>query len=244
MNVVILGGTREARQLAAALHGTGYAVTTTLATRPPVSELPAGDVRIGGFGGVDGFIGWLRDRRIDAVVDATHHFAERMTATAVAATTTLGLPLILLSRDGWTEGHGDRWIRVPDPAAGAAALPGLGRRIFLTSGRRGLDAFAVLDDLWFLMRSADPLVGPLPKNRLEIVRRGPFTADAERALMREHRIDVLVSRDSGGEMTAAKLVAARELGLPVVLVERPKLPDAPLARTVGEATRWLAEQAR
>lgn len=243
MNVVILGGTREARQLAADLDGTGYSVTTTLATRPPVSELPAGDVRIGGFGGVEGFIGWLRDRRIGAVVDATHSFAERMTANAVAATSALGLPLLLLRRDGWAEGPGDRWIRVPDPAAAAAALPGLGQRIFLTSGRRGLDAFAVLHDLWFLMRSADPLVGPLPEHRHVIVSRGPFTADAERALMREHRIDVLVSRDSGGEMTAAKLVAARELGLPVVLVERPRLPAGPLARTPGEVARWLGEQA-
>ncbi|MFC4947556.1 cobalt-precorrin-6A reductase [Pseudonocardia sp. GCM10023141] len=240
MNVVILGGTREARQLAEALESSGYTVISTLATRPPMAELPAGDARIGGFGGVDGFTGWLRDGRIDAVVDATHPFAERMTANAVAATTALGLPLLLLYRDGWVESQGDRWTRVPDPAAAAAVLPELGRRVFLTSGRRGLDAFAVLDDLWFLMRSAAPLVGPLPQNRLVMVRSGPFTADAERALMREHRIDVLVSRDSGGEITAAKLVAARELGLPVVLVERPPLPPGERVRTVGEARRWLA----
>jgi precorrin-6A/cobalt-precorrin-6A reductase len=151
------------------------------------------------------------------------------------------VPLLVLRRRGWTAGPGDRWHRVPDAASAAALLPTLGQRVFLSTGRGDLAAFAALDGLWFLLRSVDPPQPPLPA-RCEVVRgRGPFTADAERELLREHRIDVLVTRDSGGEMTAAKLVAARELGVPVVLLDRPPAPDVPAVGTVEEAVRWLEE---
>lgn len=239
-NVLVLGGTAEARRLAAALHGDpAFAVTSSLAGRVAVPALPCGDVRIGGFGGVDGLAGWLRRHGVDAVVDATHPFAARMTANAVAATTAARVPLLVLRRPGWAAGPGDRWHRVPDAAAAAALLPDLGVRVFLATGRGDLAAFAGLD-AWFLLRAVDPPPPPLPARHRLVLARGPFTADAERALLREHRVDVLVARDSGGELTAAKLVAARELGLPVVLMDRPPAPAAPVVGSVGEALAWLA----
>jgi len=239
-HVLILGGTGEARRLAAALQGRpGWRVTTSLAGRVAVPALPPGDVRIGGFGGVDGLAGWLRSHGVDVVVDATHPFSTRISAHAVAATAAAGLPLLVLRRPGWTAGPGDRWHRVPDTAGAAALLPSLGERAFLATGRGPLAAFAGLDALWFLIRAVEPPAPPLPpRHRVELAR-GPFTADAERALLREHRIDVVVTRDSGGDMTAAKLVGARELGLPVVLLDRPPAPAAPTVATVDEAIRWL-----
>ena len=239
-NVLVLGGTAEARRLAAALHrDPAYAVTSSLAGRVAVPTLPRGDVRVGGFGGADGLAAWLRGHRTDAVVDATHPFAAQMTANAVAATAATGVPLLVLRRPGWTAGPGDRWHRVLDAAAAAAMLPRLGTRVFLATGSGDLPAFAGLD-AWFLLRAVDPPPPPLPARHHLVLARGPFTADAERALLREHRVDVLVARDSGGELTAAKLVAARELGLPVVLLARPPAPDAPAVASVEEAVAWLS----
>ncbi len=244
MNVLLLGGTAEARRLAAAA-GTrpGITLTSSLAGAVAVPLLPEGDVRIGGFGGVAGLTGWLRDHGTDAVVDATHPFATRMTAAAVAATAALRLPFLVLRRPGWTPGPGDRWHRVPDMAAAATLLPHLGERVFLAIGSGGVAAFADAPG-WFLLRAVDPPAPPLPARHRLVRDRGPFTADAERALLREHRIEVLVCRDSGGDLTAAKLVAARELGLPVVMVDRPPAPDAPTVETVEEAVAWLASIAR
>jgi precorrin-6A/cobalt-precorrin-6A reductase len=239
VNVLLLGGTAEARRLAAVLgRRAGIAVTSSLAGAVAVPLLPEGDVRIGGFGGVDGLTAWLRDHHVDVVVDATHPFSTVMTAHAIDATAALGLPLLVLRRPGWSAGPGDHWHWVPDTTAAAAVLPSLGERVFLAIGSGGLAAFADLPG-WFLLRSVDPPPPPLPAHHHLVLDRGPFTADAERALLREHRIDVLVCRDSGGDLTAAKLVAARELGLPVVLLDRPPAPDAPTVETVDDAVEWL-----
>lgn len=240
LRVLVLGGTGEARRLAAALHDRpGFAVTSSLAGRVAAPVLPPGEVRVGGFGGVDGLVSWLRVQRTDVVVDATHPFAARMTAHAVAATAALGLPLLVLRRAGWTSTPGDRWHRVPDSAAAAALLPALGERVFLATGRGDLTAFAGLDG-WFLLRAVDPPAPPLPRRRHVVLDRGPFTPAGERALLREHRIDVVVTRDSGGPRTAAKLVAARELGLPVVMTDRPPAPAGLTVSNVAAAVRWLA----
>ncbi|HYH30072.1 MAG TPA: cobalt-precorrin-6A reductase [Pseudonocardia sp.] len=242
--MLVLGGTAEARRLAAALHrDPAVAVTSSLAGRVAVPRLPCGDVRIGGFGGADGLLAWLRAHPTDAVVDATHPFATRMTAHAVAATAAAGVPLLVLRRPGWTAGPGDHWHRVRDAAAATALVPQLGERVFLATGSGDLSAFAGLAQ-WCLLRAVDPPSPPLPAHHHLVLARGPFTADAERALLREHRIDVLVARDSGGDLTAAKLVAARELGLPVVLLDRPPAPDAATAATVEEAVAWLAAGGR
>lgn len=242
-NVLVLGGTAEARRLAAVLHGNpSLAVTSSLAGRVAVPALPCGEVRIGGFGGTEGLLAWLRGHRTDAVVDATHPFAARMTANAVEATAAAGVPLLVLRRPGWTAGPGDRWHRVPDAAAAAALLSRsaaeLGERVFLATGRGDLPEFAALDR-WFLLRAVDPPPPPLPARHHLVLARGPFTADGERALLREHRVDVLVTRDSGGELTAAKLVAARELGVPAVLLARPPAPEAPAVTSVDAAAAWL-----
>jgi precorrin-6A/cobalt-precorrin-6A reductase len=238
--VLILGGTAEARALAAELVARpGHAVTSSLAGRLAEPTRPAGETRIGGFGGVDGMVGWLRGHGTDVVVDATHPFATRISAHAAAASRELDLPLLALRRPGWTEGPGDRWHRVPDAAAAAALLPALGERVFLATGRGDLPAFAPLD-LWFLLRSVDPPPPPLPARCSVLLDRGPFAVDAERALLARHRIDVVVARDSGGSATAAKLTAARDLGRPVVLLDRPPPPPGvPVVPTVADALAWF-----
>ncbi|MGW2640646.1 cobalt-precorrin-6A reductase [Streptomyces sp. NPDC001348] len=225
-HVLILGGTTEARRLAAELTARGgLRVTTSLAGRVTRPGTPEGEVRTGGFGGADGLSDWLREHHVDAVVDATHPFAARITANAARAATSASVPLLVLRRPGWRPVEGDRWHPVPSLGAAAEALPALGRRVFLTTGRLGLKAFAHLDDLHFVARSVEPPEPPVPPGLEVLLARGPFTVADELRLLRGHRIDVLVTKDSGGEATAAKLTAARQLGLPVVVVRRPPLPE-------------------
>ncbi|MFE0028516.1 cobalt-precorrin-6A reductase [Amycolatopsis sp. NPDC059021] len=237
--MLILGGTAEARELAAGLTARGVRVVSSLAGRVARPRLPEGEVRVGGFGGVDGLVQWLRDNDVSAVVDATHPFAERIGANAAEATRRTGVPLLRLARPGWRQQPGDVWHWADDLADAAARLPALGRRVFLTSGRQGLAAFAGLDGLWFLIRCVDPPEPPLPRDHEVLLDRGPYTVDSERSLLREHRIDVLVTKDSGGTHTDAKLRAARELGLPVVVVRRPPRPEAETVGTVREAVEWV-----
>lgn len=225
-HVLILGGTTEARELAAALTThPGVRVTTSLAGRVSRPGTVEGDVRVGGFGGAEGLADWLRAERVDTVVDATHPFAESITANAARAATATGVPAVVLRRPGWRPGPEDRWHEVASLDEAAALLPSLARRVFLTTGRLGLAAFAHLTDLHFVVRSVDPPEPPMPPHTEVLLARGPFTTADEYALLREHRIDVLVTKDSGGEATSAKLTAARELALPVVVVRRPPLPD-------------------
>jgi precorrin-6A/cobalt-precorrin-6A reductase len=221
--VLILGGTGEARELAGRLAQAGeLLVVSSLAGRVADPALPAGEVRVGGFGGVAGLTGWLRDRQVAAVVDATHPFAQKISADAVA-------------------GPGDAWHEVGSLPAAAQALPALGRRAFLTTGRQGLAAFAGLDRMWFLIRCVDPPAGPMPPARQVILARGPYDAAAEQELMRAHQIDVLVTKNSGGPLTSGKLAAARALGVPVVMVRRPALPDVPRCSSAAAAACWVAQ---
>ncbi|MEV4014255.1 cobalt-precorrin-6A reductase [Nonomuraea angiospora] len=256
--VLILGGTAEARALAAELSGRGVHVVSSLAGRVSNPRLPVGEVREGGFGGPDGLAAWLAAERIDALVDATHPFAARMTASAAEASARTGVPLLVLRRPGWREGPGDTWQRVPSLHAAAARLsetatrlsgtrlseaaarPGGGPlRVFLTTGRRSLPVFTGRAGVWLLARSVDPPEPPLPDNVHVLLDRGPYTVEGERALIREHRLDVLVTKDSGGPMTTAKLVAARELGLPVIMVDRPPPPSGVrLVETAAAAAAW------
>ncbi|MEV7353718.1 cobalt-precorrin-6A reductase [Kitasatospora sp. NPDC091276] len=240
-HVLILGGTTEGRALAAALaEPPSLRVTSSLAGRVAQPRLPAGEVRIGGFGGPEGLADWLRGERVDAVVDATHPFAAGMSRNAALAAAATGVPLLVLRRPGFTPVAGDRWLPVPSLAAAAELLPGLGRRVFLTTGRQGIATFAHLDGVHFLARSVDPPEPPLPPSFEVLLDRGPFTLDDERMLLREHRIDVVVTKDSGGAATAPKLTAARELHLPVIIVRRPPVPDGvPVAPDVPGAVRWL-----
>jgi precorrin-6A/cobalt-precorrin-6A reductase len=242
VRVLILGGTREARDLAAALVGRpGFAVTTSLAGRVRDPALPAGEVVIGGFGGVDGLRAFLRDRTIDVVVDATHPFAVTMSEHAVAACapgpTAAGRttptppptppppPLLRLARPGWTERPGDHWLRVADLAAAAAAVLDLcppGRTVLVTTGRRDLAPFAADPDRHYVIRAVEPPAVALPPRHTMLLDRGPYTVEGETRLLRAHDVRVLVTKDSGGLLTVAKLDAARALRLPVVMVDRPR----------------------
>ncbi|GGL66540.1 precorrin-6A reductase [Streptomyces fumigatiscleroticus] len=224
-HVLILGGTAEARRLAAELTARpGVRVTTSLAGRVSRPGSLPGEVRIGGFGGAAGLADWLRGQRVSALVDATHPFAASITANAARAAAATGVPAVVLRRPGWRPGPGDRWHAVASLDEAADVLPGLGRRVFLTTGRLGLAAFAHLTHLHFVVRSVEPPEPPMPPDTHVLLARGPFTPADEAALLREHRVDVLVTKDSGGDATSAKLTAARQLGLPVVIVRRPPLP--------------------
>ncbi|ALV32087.1 cobalt-precorrin-6A reductase [Streptomyces sp. CdTB01] len=225
-HVLILGGTAEARELAAALVARpGLRVTTSLAGRVSRPGALAGDVRVGGFGGAEGLADWLREQRVDALVDATHPFAGAITANAARAAAATGVRAVVLRRPGWRPGPEDRWHTVSSLSAAADLLPCFGPRVFLTTGRMGLSHFAHLADRHFVVRSVDPPEPPMPPHTEVLLARGPFTVTDELTLLRAYLIDVLVTKDSGSQATAAKLTAARRLRLPVVMVARPPLPD-------------------
>ena len=226
--ILILGGTGEARELAARVPA-----ISSLAGRVSDPRLPVGEVRVGGFGGVDGLAQWLRDNDIHAVVDATHPFARQISANAFEACGRLGVPFLILRRPGFTPREGWRWV---DSVAEAARhLPG--SRVFLTTGRQDLAEFAACPQ-WFLARMVEPPEPPMPHRIEVLLSRGPFTVVGELELMRSREIDVLVTKDSGGSMTSAKLEAAAQLGVPVVIVRRPPLPPAEVVHTVEDVLRW------
>lgn len=238
--VLVLGGTAEAFALAVRLHADPNVVAiSSLAGRLARPRLPPGEVRIGGFGGADGLAAYLREERIDATIDATHPFAATISRNAVRACARADIPLLVLERPRWEEVAGDRWERVPDMASAVHAARALGPRIFLTIGRTELAAFAGVDDRWFLVRAIEPPAGPLPPQHELLLARGPFTVAAEIATMRAHAIDAIVAKDSGGAATAAKLVAARALGLPVVIVDRPFRSGAASVNDLDAALAWL-----
>ncbi|HEV8424172.1 MAG TPA: cobalt-precorrin-6A reductase [Actinomycetes bacterium] len=240
MKLLLLGGTAEARDLAARLAGLpDLSLVSSLAGRVRDPRLPPGEVRVGGFGGVPGLVDWLREQQVDLVVDATHPYATTMQANAVAACSRLDLPRLRLARPGWRARDGDRWHRVGSLAETAAALPSLGTRVFLTTGRQGLAAFADLDDLWFLIRCVDQPSVLMPAHHEVLLARGPYRREQERALMSRFGVEVLVTKDSGGSLTAGKLEAARDLGLPVVVVRRPPAPPGPSVATVDSAADWV-----
>ncbi|MEV8288657.1 cobalt-precorrin-6A reductase [Streptomyces niveus] len=252
--VLILGGTTEARRLADALAGEAphAHVTTSLAGRVANPTAPfAGDVRVGGFGGPGALAAWLVAHRIDVLVDATHPFAATISAHAAEAATASGTDHFALRRPGWPADPRDRRHPARSLADAAAQLPALGaERVFLTTGRQGLAAFAgpELDGLHFLVRTVEPPEPPLPRDIRLLLDRGPYTLEGERALLLDHRVDVLVTKDSGGAATEAKLVAARELGLPVVMIERPpppegvpEVPDVPAALARLGVSRGAAD---
>jgi precorrin-6A/cobalt-precorrin-6A reductase len=242
--ILVLGGTGEARELAGALDAAGIHVTSSLAGRVSRPRMPAGTVRVGGFGGPDGLARWLTERGVAAVVDATHPFAERISASAAAACPRAGVPLLRLQRPGGSERPGDEWHWVEDLDAAAAAIPALGERVLLTTGRQGLPAFADLRDTWFLVRCVEQPEPPLPPRHELLLNRGPYTLAGELALVDQHGIDLVVTKDSGGTLTEAKLEAARQRQLPVVVVRRPPHPDVPTVDSVADALAWASERER
>lgn len=244
-HVLILGGTAEARSLAKALVAEDVPVISSLAGRVQNPRLPVGETRIGGFGGVDGLANWLRLNEIRAVVDATHPFAARITANAAHACECAAVPLLRLARPAWSPGPGDHWTPVRDIGAAADAVAARGGRVFLTTGRQDVGAFAGIDDAWFLIRVVDPPDGPLPPRHALLRSRGPYGLDDERELLATHDISLLVTKNSGGELTRAKLTAAAEAGIGVVMVARPAEPDGlATADSVADAAAWVIRTRR
>ena len=243
--ILILGGTTEAAQLARAVERRrGLKVISSLAgrTREP-APLP-GATRSGGFGGIEGLIRFIREEKIDVVVDATHPYAEQISRHAVVASRSTGVPLVRLERPPWPRQSGDRWALVDSVTEAARVCPDYGRRTFLTVGGKELQAFANMERMWFLVRLVEPPLEPLPLLHSQVVTgRGPFSAEEERKLLQQHRVDMIVAKNSGGDATYGKIAAARSLGLPVILVRRPVPPfDLPASATfsaVEEVIAWL-----
>jgi precorrin-6A/cobalt-precorrin-6A reductase len=242
MRVLILGGSSEASRLAERLaEDPAFAPILSLAGRTRNPAAPPIPYRIGGFGGAAGLAAYLKNERIDCLVDATHPFAEQMSANAEAAATATGTPLVVFTRPPWTPQPGDRWLECADAASAAQALGATPHRVFLTVGRLQLPAFERAPQHDYLVRTIDPPEPPpaLPRQRV-ILARGPFTIEGEITLMREERIDILVTKNSGGEATRAKLDAARTLGLEVILIRRPQSSNAPTFHTLEAVVDFLA----
>jgi precorrin-6A/cobalt-precorrin-6A reductase len=238
MRVLLLGGTAEGRALAKSLHPQ-VDIISSLAGRVPDPALPVGPVRIGGFGGVDGLRQWLGDERISAVVDATHPFAATMTAHAAQACQDLGMSHLVLARPPWDPGAAI--VVASDAHAAETVAEQHYSRVFLTTGRSGTNAFAN-SNAWYLIRAVTaPDTATLPRRHHLLLSRGPYRYDDELRLLTEHRIDALVTKNSGGDMTRPKLDAAAALDIPVVMVARPALPTGVTAvGTVEEVADWLA----
>lgn len=212
----------------------------SLAGRTAAPLCQAVATRSGGFGGVPGLVDYLREQQVSALIDATHPYADTMSAHARAAARLTGTPLVALRRPPWVAGPGDRWTEVADTAAAVAHLGAAPRRVFLTIGRQEIAGFAHAPQHHYLIRSVDPVVPPLAVPQAQyILRRGPFGEDEERELLRTHAIDVLVAKNSGGPATYAKILAARGLGLAVVMLRRPsELEEAGLTH-LGDVVAWL-----
>jgi precorrin-6A/cobalt-precorrin-6A reductase len=240
IRALILGGTTEAAWLAEACAAVPeLEIITSLAGRTRAPIAPPGVIRIGGFGGADGLERYLREQAIDRLVDATHPFALQIGRNAEQACRMAGVPRLRLLRPPWQRQQGDRWIEVDSLAEAARRLPQPGR-VFLSVGRSDLGAFAGLQQ-WFLVRTIEP-VEPCLVNARWLADRGPFRLEEELALLCEHAIDVVVTKASGGEATYPKLAAARQLGLPVIMVRRPPPPSGPLVDSVAAALDWLTHR--
>jgi len=244
--LLILGGTTEGYRLAeAAVSLPKLRVVSSLAGRVGSPRLPAGEVRIGGFGGIAGLAAFLRQEKIDAVIDATHPFASRMGWNAAGACAETGTALLRLERPAWQPVDGDRWSMAEDWPQAAAALRDAdpaARRVFLAIGRQELAHFTGLDNIWFLIRAVEAPDPALQFAQSELLlARGPFRYADELALLRDHRIDTIVCKNSGGEATDGKLTAARELGIRVVMLQRPERPALPSASDIASAIDWLLE---
>ena len=250
--ILVLGGTSEARELAELLDAAGARFVSSLAGRVAKPRLPVGAVQIGGFGGVDGLRAYLAEHRVDAVVDATHPFAEGMTRNAIAACAADGIALLRLERPGWSDAHGASgadwpgadWHWVDDHDQAAAAAAELGEHPFLTVGRQALDRFVgPLGERRTVARVVDAPAIEVPATWTVLLSRGPYPIESERRIFAENDIDVLVTKDSGGSYTRAKLDVAAERGSAVVMVRRAAAaPGVPTVTDAAAAAAWLAQR--
>lgn len=242
--ILVLGGTTEASALVERLAERGLRTTLSYAGRTEKPRVQPVPVRIGGFGGVDGLTGYLRGQDVTHLIDATHPFAARMSANAVAAARLARVPHIALTRPPWEAAAGDRWQPVPCIDAAVATLVGPARNVMLALGRTHIDAFAAQPQHHYLLRFVDAPTAPpyLPRHSV-VVDRGPFNVDSDIRLMRDHGIDVIVSKNAGGPGAQAKLIAARRLGLPVILIDRPVIPNRKITHSVEAVLDWIGHAA-
>lgn len=242
--ILLLGGTTEASRLARLIADRDLEAVFSYAGRtaaPVAQPLPT---RIGGFGGPEGMAAYLRDNRVSHVIDATHPFAAQISANAVAACGMADVPLLALERPAWTAGPGDLWTQVADIGAAVGALPQTPAAVFLAIGKQTLAPFAHCPHR-FLLRLVDPPDGPLPLPDAQVVlARGPFTAEGDRAMMQTHGITHLVAKNAGGTGAVAKLTAARDLGIRVIMIDRPALPPRDRALSPQDALNWLHRTSR
>lgn len=243
--ILILGGTGEGFSLAAHLDAVNdIDVVTSMAGRTPAPKVPRGAVRRGGFGGPEGLASYLKAERIAAVIDATHPFASRMSRNAAWAGETAGIPVVHVWRTGWERVKGDDWREVDGIEEAVALLPVGAGMTFLTTGKTQLHHFSGRDDVAFLARIVAPLkpaedVGALPKRLTFIHDRGPFDMERERRVLLENTIEWIVSKNSGGNAAYPKIVAARELGIPVIMIKRPDGPDGVRVPDAAAALIWI-----
>lgn len=244
MRLLLLGGTTEALALAELLAATpaplpGLEVISSLAGRTLAHRMPPGRLRVGGFGGAEGLMAYLRAEGVGVVIDATHPFAAKISRHAATACAALDLPRLQLRRPGWSHRPGDHWIEAADMAQAAAQVPGLARNVFLAVGRQELSAFAGQTGIRFVARMIEqPVPMPLPGCTV-VLARGPFEEEDEIRLLRDHGIELVVSKDSGGAASYPKIAAARTLGLPVLLIRRPDAEPGPQAANALKALEWL-----
>lgn len=243
MKVLILGGTGDAVKLAAKLAIIPkLEIITSLAGRTLKPSALVGNYRIGGFGGELGLINYLKEQKIDLLVDATHPCAGQISWHGAIACKVTKIPHLMLVRPQWQKVEGDRWIEVESVEAAAKIILELGTRVFITSGRQQLEPFfnvAKLNpQMWFLLRSIDPPDLVIPNSKV-LLDRGPFNLDQERQLLMDHQIEVIVSKNSGGDATSAKLIAAREFNIPIVMIQRPPMPEAETVNSIEGAIAWL-----
>ncbi len=241
MKILILGGTAESRTLAGSLAVTGrFDVTLSLAGRTARPLAQPAPMRSGGFGGAEGLARYLRDKTIDVLIDATHPYADVISANAARAAALTGVPLVALRRAAWEKVSGDQWIEVESIAAAVAALGQAPRRVFLALGRKEIAPFAEAPQHTYLVRSVDPVDPPLAvPHAIYLTARGPFSEAEDRALLERHRIDVIVAKNSGGDATYGKIAASRALHLPVIMLQRPSLPEVEAVETVDGVLAWL-----
>jgi precorrin-6A/cobalt-precorrin-6A reductase len=239
LRLLILGGTSDAAKLAQkALDIPNLEVRVSLAGRTSQPGDVSGLVRVGGFGGVAGLIDYLEAEKIDLLIDATHPFAAQISENAAIASQQTGIPRLILSRPSWEKLPGDDWYEVESVEAAAKMVTNFGKRVFLTIGRQQLDRFSHLHHIWFLMRSIEPPETKIPGGKL-LCDRGPFSLDNEKQLLEKYQIDTLVTKNSGGDATYAKIIAARELTTKVIIIQRPTIPPGETVTDVDAALKWL-----
>ena len=245
--ILVLGGTGDSARLIPQLAALpNVELIASLAGRTPKPNIPqVCQVRMGGFGGVDGLVNYLKTEKIGLLLDMTHPFAAQISHNAAIAAESVGIPRLLFCRPAWGEEEGDRWIEAMDHRAAAMLIPKITDRVFLTIGRQELSAFAGVPNCWFLMRmiTMPPIEMLRPLGEI-LLDQGPFDLDKEVQLLIQYNIGAIVSKNSGGTAAQAKIVAARNLGLPIIMIPRPKLPNGEVVSDLDTIVPWVQSQIR